>query len=383
MALSLSLPQKALSTALDPVRRVVSRPGTIPILSNVRLVATAATDDTPATIRMTGTDMDREVTVTTSAEVSTPGETTVPAGLLLDIVRKLPSGAEVTLAVDGEGRQMTVSSGRSKFRLQCLPADDFPDLPRSEMTHAFSLTSDQVRSLLGRTAFAISKEETRFYLGGVHLHVLDDVGVDQRILTAVATDGHRLAKIEMIAPEGAVGMPGIIVPAGAVEEILKIVGKSDVEVGIRLSDGAIEFTAGETILYSKLVDGTFPDYRRVIPIANPDRLVIDRVALADAVERVATVSADRGRGLRIALDEKQIVLSMSAPDAGSATEAVDARFAGAPFEVGYNSKYLATALHAFTSESLEFRLADPGSPAVITDEMADDGLTVVLMPMRI
>lgn len=379
----ITLTQKALSTALDPVKRVVGRPGTIPILANVSLVASPAGPLDPAALCLTGTDMDREITVTTPAEVVQPGSTTVPASLLLDIVKKLPTGAEVTLAVDGEGRQMTVSAGRSKFRLQCLPSDDFPDIKRSEMSHSFTLTSDQVRSLLGRTAFAISKEETRFYLGGVHLHVLDDVGTDSRLLVAVATDGHRLAKIQMNAPEGAVGMPGIIVPAGAVEEILKLVGKGDTEVGVRLSDAAIEFTVGATTLYSKLVDGVFPDYRRVIPIANPERLVVDRVALADAVERVATVSADRGRGLRIALDERQIVLSMSAPDAGSATEAVDATFAGAPFEVGYNSRYLATAMNAFTCETVEFRLADPGSPAVITDEMADDGLTVVLMPMRV
>ena len=385
------LTQKALSTALDPihrvvvrpVRRVVERPGTIPILSNVRIVATAAADDAPASLQLTGTDMDREVTVSSPAEVSQPGETTVPAGLLLDIVKKLPSGAEVTLAVDDEGRQMTVASGRSRFRLQCLPAGDFPDIARSAMSNGFTLSSDAIRSLFGRVAFAISREETRFYLGGVHLHVLDDAGVDQRILVAVATDGHRLAKIEMVAPEGSTGMPGIIVPAGAVEEILKLVGKSDAEVAVRLSDTAIEFTVGSTTLFSKLIDGTFPDYRRVIPIANPERLVVGRVALADAVERVTTVSTDRGRGLRIALDEKQIVLSMSAPDAGSATETVDAAFAGKPFEVGYNSKYLTTALGAFTSETLEFRLADPGSPAVITDEMADDGLTVVLMPMRV
>ena len=189
--------------------------------------------------------------------------------------------------------------------------------------------------------------------------------------------------MEMIAPEGSVGMPGIIVPSGTVEEILKIIGKRPDEVTVRISSEGIEFSVGETQLYAELIDGNFPEYQRFLPTQNPDMLVVDRLALASAVERVSTANTERGSRIRIALGASEITLSANAPDAGTSMEIVDATFEGKPFDVGYNSRYLAGILGSFESPTVQFLLADPATPALITDEHADDGLVVVLMPMRV
>jgi len=359
--------------SLNHVHRVVERRNTIPILSNVLVKA----DGGKLTLK--ATDLDLEITETVPAEIGQAGATTVPAHILYDIVRKLPDGAEVSLDT-GDGSQLTVKAGRSRFALQVLPEADFPDLTAGDFPTRFHLKASDLRKLIDRTQFAISTEETRYYLNGIYLHV---VSVDEApMLRAVATDGHRLAQAQLAAPDGTSGMAGVIVPRKTVGEIQKLVDDPETEVEVELSDTKIRVTFGTVVLTSKLIDGTFPDYVRVIPQGNDKVLKVDKAEFAGAVDRVSTVSSERGRAVKIALSEGRMVLSVNNPDSGSATEEVGVDYASDALEIGFNSKYLLDVTSQLETETAEFRFADPGSPTLIQDDASRDAL-YVLMPMRV
>jgi DNA polymerase-3 subunit beta len=364
--------------SLSHVHRVVERRNTIPILSNVLLRA----DSGKLTLK--ATDLDLEVTETVAAEVGSGGATTVPAHILHDIVRKLPEGAEVSLDT-GDGSQLALKSGRSRFTLQVLPESDFPDLTTGEFPTRFSLPAATLKKLIDRTQFAISTEETRYYLNGIYLHAVT-VG-KKPMLRAVATDGHRLAQAQVEAPAGAEKMTGVIVPRKAVGEIQKLVEGGEGDVDVELSDTKIRVTipaagGGGVVLTSKLIDGTFPDYGRVIPQGNDKILKVDRGEFADAVDRVSTISSERGRAVKLALTEGKMTLSVNNPDSGSATEELGVDYGADDIEIGFNSRYLLDVAGQLETGTAEFRFADPGSPTLILDDGATDAL-YVLMPMRV
>lgn len=369
-----TLERSNLLKALNHVHRVVERRNTIPILSNVLLKADGAS------LEMKATDLDLEVTEATAAQIEQTGATTVPAHLLYDIVRKLPDGAEVMLKSDEDGNAMSVISGRASFRLQCLPQSDFPELSAGSFSHIFRLDSTDMKNLIERTQFAISTEETRYYLNGIYLHAIDSDGTLQ--LRAVATDGHRLARAEMEAPAGSEDMPGIIIPRKTVSELQKLVDDPDVKVTVELSDTKIRFTIGGVILTSKLIDGTFPDYQRVIPTGNDKSLVIDRQSFSQAVDRVSTISSERGRAVKLSISDGQVTLTVNNPDSGSATEELAADYSADPIEIGFNARYLLDVAGQLTGDEANFMLADSGSPTVVYDT-ADKNSLYVLMPMRV
>lgn len=369
-----TLERSNLLKSLNHVHRVVERRNTIPILSNVLLSAT------DASLQLKATDLDLEVTESTAATVEQAGATTVPAHLLYDIVRKLPDGAEVMLKVDESGNSMTVMSGRSSFRLQCLPQADFPELSAGTFSHVFRLPSDHLKGLIEKTQFAISTEETRYYLNGIYFHTHEDGG--KLTLRSVATDGHRLARADVEAPSGSEGMPGIIIPRKTVSELQKLVDAPDVPVTTELSDTKIRFTIGSVILTSKLIDGTFPDYQRVIPTGNDKQLVIDRQAFAQAVDRVSTISSERGRAVKLSISSGQVTLTVNNPDSGSATEEIVADYDADPIEIGFNAKYLLDVAAQLSGGEARFMLADAGSPTLIHDT-SDAHALYVLMPMRV
>jgi DNA polymerase-3 subunit beta len=352
----------------------VERRNTIPILSNVLLNADGAS------LEMKATDLDLEVTEATPAKVERGGATTVPAHLLYDIVRKLADGAEVMLKTDEDGNAMTVTSGRSSFRLQCLPQSDFPELSAGSLSHIFRLDSVALKGLIEKTQFAISTEETRYYLNGIYLHTIEVGG--KLKLRAVATDGHRLARAEVDAPAGSEGMPGIIIPRKTVSELQKLVDDPDIAITTELSDTKIRFTIGSVVLTSKLIDGTFPDYQRVIPTGNDKKLIIDRQGFAAAVDRVSTISSERGRAVKLSITEGQVTLAVNNPDSGSATEELAADYSSDPIEIGFNAKYLLDVAAQLSGTEAKFMLADAGSPTLIHD-MADETALYVLMPMRV
>ncbi|MER8865687.1 DNA polymerase III subunit beta [Mesorhizobium sp. M0751] len=368
------LERSNLLKSLNHVHRVVERRNTIPILSNVLLSAEGAS------LEMKATDLDLEVTEATPAKVERGGATTVPAHLLYDIVRKLADGAEVALKTDEDGNAMTVTSGRSSFRLQCLPQSDFPELSAGSFSHIFRLDSVGLKGLIEKTQFAISTEETRYYLNGIYLHTHEAGG--KLKLRSVATDGHRLARAEIDAPAGSEGMPGVIIPRKTVSELQKLVDDPDVAVTTELSDTKIRFTIGSVILTSKLIDGTFPDYQRVIPTGNDKKLIIDRQSFAAAVDRVSTISSERGRAVKLTIAEGQVTLAVNNPDSGSATEELAADYSSDPIEIGFNAKYLLDVAAQLTGTEAKFMLADAGSPTLIHD-MADETALYVLMPMRV
>jgi DNA polymerase-3 subunit beta len=368
------LERSNLLKSLNHVHRVVERRNTIPILSNVLLNASGAI------LEMKATDLDLEITEATPASVERAGATTVPAHLLYDIVRKLPDGAEVMLRTDEDGNAMSVISGRSSFRLQCLPQADFPELTAGSFSHIFRLDSAALKGLIDKTQFAISTEETRYYLNGIYFHTIETGG--KLKLRAVATDGHRLARAEIDAPAGSEGMPGVIIPRKTVNELQKLVDQPDVAVATELSDTKIRFTIGGVVLTSKLIDGTFPDYQRVIPTGNDKTLVIDRATFASAVDRVSTISSERGRAVKLSIADGQLTLTVNNPDSGSATEELAADYSSDPIEIGFNARYLLDVSGQLSGGDARFMLADAGSPTLIQDT-ADENTLYVLMPMRV
>ncbi|MGQ3210259.1 DNA polymerase III subunit beta [Shinella sp.] len=370
----ITLERSNLLKSLNHVHRVVERRNTIPILSNVLLRSDGTSLD------MKATDLDLEITEATPAQVEQAGATTVPAHLLYDIVRKLSDGSEVALATNADGSAMTVTSGRSKFSLQCLPQSDFPDLTAGSFSHTFRLKATDLKMLIDRTQFAISTEETRYYLNGIFIHTIESNG--QLKLRAVATDGHRLARADVEAPSGSEGMPGIIIPRKTVGELQKLVDNPDLIVTVEVSDAKIRFTIGSIVLTSKLIDGTFPDYQRVIPTGNDKELKIDCQSFAQAVDRVSTISSERGRAVKLALIEGQLTLTVNNPDSGSATEELAVGYDSDPLEIGFNAKYLLDITSQLSGTEAVFMLADPGSPTLVRDLAGDDAL-YVLMPMRV
>jgi len=373
-AMRVTVERAALLKALGHVHRVVERRNTIPILSNVLLRA----ED--GTLRLKATDLDIEVTETITADITEAGSTTVPAYMIYDIVRKLPDGAQVSLETTGEGGQMQIRSGRSRFMLQALPESDFPDLAAGDLPHRFTLPAADLKRLIEKTQFAISTEETRYYLNGIFLHTLDVSG--STMLRAVATDGHRLARVEMPAPVGSEGMPGVIVPRKAVAEIVKLVEDGSESITIELSSAKIRLTFDGVVLTSKLIDGTFPDYQRVIPSGNDKLLTVERADFAKAVDRVSTISSERGRAVKLALNDGRLTLTVNNPDSGSATEEIEVDYDAAPIDIGFNARYLLDITAQLDGDTALFKLADPGSPTVVQDREGASAL-YVLMPMRV
>ncbi len=369
-----TLEQSNLMKSLSHVHRVVERRNTIPILSNVLLRADNGS------LHLKATDLDLEVFEKTPANVEQAGATTVPAYMLYEIVRKLPGGSEVMLSVDSETATMKISSGRSQFTLQMLPVEDFPDISAGDFSHSFSMATGEIRKLIEHTQFAISTEETRYYLNGIFLHTVEEDG--NTILRAVATDGHRLARSQTQAPDGSDGMPGIIIPRKAVGEIQRLVEDPDAAVSIELSDSKIRLSVGETVLTSKLIDGTFPDYNRVIPTGNDKELILDRETFAKAVDRVSTISSERGRAVKLQLSDGQMVLSVNNPDSGTAEEEIAVGYSSDAIDVGFNSRYLLDITNQLSGDEAKFMLSDPGSPTLIHDS-AESGAIYVLMPMRV
>jgi DNA polymerase-3 subunit beta len=372
--MKVTLERNHLLKSLGHVHRVVERRNTYPILANVLLKAGDGQLDLRAT------DLDIEVTESVPAMVGTPGTTTVPAHTLYEIVRKLADGAEVRLETDG-AEQMLLTSGRSRFHLACLSPDSFPDLKSGNFTHEFALPATTLRELIERTQFAISTEETRYYLNGIYVHTLESN--KQQILRAVATDGHRMARAETEAPAGAAGMPGIIIPKKTVSEVQKLLDGAEGDVAVEVSDTKIRFTLGGVVLLSKLIEGTFPDYERVTPKNNDKQLNVDRASFAIAVDRVSTIASDRGgKAVKLAIKDGQLELSVTNPDHGTASEELAVEFEPESFEIGFNARYLLDIVGQIRSDNAVFLFNDAGSPTLVKED-GDAKALYVLMPMRV
>ena len=357
---------------LGHVHNVVERRNTIPILSNVSLEAGA-----DGGLRLMATDLDLQIVETVEAQVGDPGATTVSAHTLFDIVRKLPEGSQVELAA-AEGR-LTINAGRYRSSLPTLPRDDFPVIAEGELPTQFELPAATLRQIIDKTKFAISTEETRYYLNGIYLHVSDEA---QPVLKAAATDGHRLARVTVARPDGAQGMPGVIIPRKCVTELRKLLDEVDGTVEVSLSESKIRFGLGAAVLTSKLIDGTFPDYTRVIPTGNDKLLKIDPRGFEQGVDRVSTIASERTRAVKMALERDRITLSVTSPENGTAAEEVPADYAADGFEIGFNARYLLDILAQIEGDTVEVHLADAAAPTLLRENDKAAAL-YVLMPMRV
>ena len=369
----LTIERSALLKALNHVQSVVERRNTIPILSNVLVSAQGDS------LRLMATDLDIEISESAHAEVERAGQTTAPANYLYDFVRKLPDGAAVKLDVPGDDPRLFISAGKSRLHLPILPAGDFPSMPSDGFETRFEIEPTELARLIDKTRFAISTEETRYYLNGIFFHTVENDGAKLR---AVATDGHRLALADATAPKGATGMPGVIVPRKTINELKRLLDDAADVVEIAVSPQKIRFQLGDAVLTSKLIDGSFPEYARVIPKNNAKKLKVDNKQFAEAVDRVATVSAERSRSVRLALEKDKVTLTVNNPDAGVATEDLPADYADDAMEIGFNAKYLLDVAGQVEGSEAIFELADSGSPTLVRDE-ADDAALYVLMPLRV
>ena len=367
--MKLTIDRMSLLRPLGHVQSVVERRNTIPILANVVLRA----ED--GQLSLTATDMDMDIATEVGCAVATSGTTTMSAHVLYDIARKLPDGAEVELTVaDGHAN---ISAGRSSFRLPTLPVEDFPAISSSDLPVNFTLTAADLRDLIDATRFAISTEETRYYLNGIYLHKAEDGN-----LCAVATDGHRLALTCQALPSGASQMPSVILPRKAVGELRKLLDDYDGDVSVGLSETRAEFGFGAVRLTSKLIDGTFPDYTRVIPAGNDRIMQVDAASFSAAVDRVSTISSEKSRSVKMGLKPGVLTLSASNTDASSATEELEVTYDGPEMDIGFNARYLLDIAGQVNNDIVEFALADQGSPSLVRAP-GDDASLFVLMPMRV
>jgi DNA polymerase-3 subunit beta len=373
-----TIERATLLKGLGHVHSVVERRNTIPILSNVLIEAEQGdAGGGGAGLRLMATDLDLQINERVEANVTDAGATTVPAHTLFDIVRKLPEGSQVEL-IAAEG-QMQVNAGRARFTLSTLPRDDFPVIAEGDLPTAFELPAATLRQIIDKTRFAISTEETRYYLNGIYLHVSDEA---QPVLKAAATDGHRLARVTVSRPEGAQGMPGVIIPRKCVAELRKLLDEVDGTVQASLSESKIRFGLGNAVLTSKLIDGTFPDYSRVIPTANDKLLRLDPRALEEAVDRVSTIASERTRAVKMSLDRDRVTLSVTSPENGTASEEISADYGADGIEIGFNARYLLDILGQIEGDVMEVHLADAAAPTLLRENDKAPAL-YVLMPMRV
>jgi len=364
-----TIERAVLLKSLGHVQSVVERRNTIPILSNVLL---EARED--GSLRLMATDLDLQVDESVPANVAQPGATTVSAHTFFEIVRKLPEGSQVELSA-AEGK-MQVVAGRSRFNLSTLPRDDFPVIAEGDLPTRFELPAATLRQIIEKTRFAISSEETRYYLMGIFIHVIDDQ------MRAAATDGHRLARVTVARTEGAEGMPDVIIPRKAVQELYRLLEELEGTVEISLSPTKIRFGLGSAILTSKLIDGTFPDYNRVIPTANDKLLKLDPKSFSAGVDRVSTIASEKTRAVKMSVDRDKVTLSVTSPENGVATEEVPADYSSDGLEIGFNARYLLDILSEIDGDTVEVHLADAAAPTLLRENDKSNAL-YVLMPMRV
>lgn len=371
-----TIERAALLKSLSHVQNVVERRHTNPLLSNVKITAKAGEGEG---IVLNATDNELEISENTAAKVETAGSVTASAHKLYEIVRKLPEGAQVEFAQNVEKAQLNISAGRARFVLATMAGEDFPTIADGEMTHSFTLSAQDLQDLIEHTSFAVSTDETRYYLNGIYLH--EAVSKEDKILRAVATDGHRLACAESALPEGAAGMPGVIVPRKAIGELSKLLSEESGEVKVALSSYKIQFVFGALVLTSLLIEGTYPDYERVIPLENDKILEVEAAALMAAVDRVAVVS-EKSRAVRLSVSKDLVVVSAANAEEGSARDELEAKFDAEGVEVGFNYVYLLDVLRQIKGGLVRIAFLDSASPTVLTD-LSDPSVLFVLMPMRV
>ncbi len=362
---------------LNHVENVVERRQTIPILANVKIDVTRDLNGENITVK--ATDMEIEVVETAPVKVQEEGSVTASAHKLLDIVRKLPEGTEVNFELDEKTSLLKIASGRAKFSLATLPGAEFPTISEGNMPVNFTITSSELQGLFDRTVFAVSTEETRYYLNGIYMH--KKMGDKQASLRTAATDGHRLATAAITLPAGAENLDGVIISRKTVGEVQKLASELQEDIKISVSDVKIRFCIAGVTLTAKLIDGTYPDYEKVIPSGNDKVAQVEADVLASAVDRVAVIS-EKTKGVHIHLTKDAMRISANASEEGSAEDEVEAEYSGDDLDIGFNSRYVLDILNQCKGAKVKLSMLDSSSPVIVND-LTDSSVTYVIMPMRV
>ena len=368
-----SISRETLLKNLKHVQSVVEKRTSIQILSNVRL---SANDNK---LELTATDNDITVQGTAEAFVEESGVTTANAHKLFEIISKIPEGVMVGMELVEEGNRLSISAGKSKFSLACLPADAFPDITNVDSGVTFTVKGTELKRLLNKSQFASASDETRQYLNGIYLHVADEDG--SKVLRSVATDGHRLAQVDQDLPEGSTEMPSVILPKKTVAELRRLADESG-NVTLRVSDKKVQAETPEITLTSKVVEGAFPDYKKVIPENNESEMDVPTRSLMQAVDRVAILSHEKSRSIKFSLGENNLLITANNPDQENAAEELKVEYREGGMDIGFNAKYVADIGSHIEGDDMQFFFKDPASPVLVKDPL-DTGALFVVMPMRV
>ena len=363
--------------ALSHIHGIVEVRHTLPILSNIIIT----TNDN--SLSLSSTNLDIFCSDYLEAEVSQNGSTSVSASTFYEIVKRLPSGSEIYASLSEEDSTLILKCGRSKFNLTTISPDDFPKISHDDLNIQFVLSATELKRMIDKTKFAISNEETRYYLNGVFLHQTQKSSID--ILRAVATDGHRLAQYDIPLPQGAKDMNGIIIPKKMIQELRRVLDDASGDINIQLNENKIKFSFNNMQIISKVIDGTFPDYTKVIPQSNDKSITTNNDELKKAIDRVSAVAINeetKSKAIKLIIESNKISLSVDSTSRGSAIEEIDLEYNSEKVEIGFNSRYLIDICNEIDGDKINLKFLNSTSPAIILDN-TDENLFFVLMPMRI
>ena len=363
--------------ALNHIHGIVEVRHTLPILSNI--VLSAENNE----LTLSSTNLDIFCSDKIDAEIVNSGEISVPAITFFEIVKRLPSGSDVILSMGDGDTELILKCGRSKFNLSTLKTEDFPILSDKDLSTNFVISADELSRMIDKTKFAISNEETRYYLNGIFFHKAESNSI--KFLRAVATDGHRLAQYDIPLPQGAEEITGIIIPKKTVFELRKVLDDADGDVSVSLNENKIKFSFNNLKIISKVIDGTFPDYTKVIPQNNDKKFKTNNSELKNAIDRVSAVAINeetKSKAIKLTIENNKLNLSVESQSKGSAKEEIDISYSNEKVDIGFNSRYLLDICNEVDGDEIDVNLLDSISPAIILDK-TDENLFFVLMPMRI
>ena len=362
--------------SLASVENIVEGKTTIPILSNVLLEAKQGR------LCLSATDMDMMISDKVKVKnIDIEGSTSVPAHILYNVIKELNEDKPIELSYDESNKKLHLSSFKSKFTFSCLPKDEFPILSTENYKISFLLSSNVLKEMIDQTYFAISSEESRYYLNGIFFHT---VKLNNKFfLRSIATDGHRLAQSQTIAPTAANNIFNTIIPKKLIFELRKLIDDVETDIKIDLTERKIRFSFNETIIVSKLIDGKFPDYEKVIPKDTKNSFFIDRKSFLESINRISTISSDKSKAIKLNLNKNKLTISANnLEEGGSGIEEIEISYNGPSLDIGFNGSYLKEIINQLNSKEITILFSDSTAPTIIKDESKSETL-YVLMPMRV
>ena len=362
--------------SLASVENIVENKTTIPILSNVLLEAKQGR------LHLSATDMDMMISDKVKVKnIDIEGSTSVPAHILYNVIKELNKDKPIELSYNESNKKLHLSSFKSKFTFSCLPKDEFPILSTENYKISFLLSSNVLKEMIDQTYFAISSEESRYYLNGIFFHT---VKLNNKFfLRSIATDGHRLAQSQTIAPTAANNIFNTIIPKKLIFELRKLIDDVETDIKIDLTERKIRFSFNETIIVSKLIDGKFPDYEKVIPKDTKNSFSIDRKSFLESINRISTISSDKSKAIKLNLNKNKLTISANnLEEGGSGIEEIEINYNGPSLDIGFNGNYLKEIINQLNNKEIIILFSDSTAPTIIKDESKSDTL-YVLMPMRV